>query len=385
MNTSLQVLDNVAESVNLELKKHEITEEMLVSLVDECKGLTVKGPDDREGLKKVREARVTLKYKRVEIEKIAKGLRDNANNFNKAVRAREIELISIIEPTEESLQAEEKRVADQAEALRQEAERKTAEKLQSRIDTLNKFGYVYDLLELQLMGEDRYNDIVKQADYEWREEQRILAEGRAAKQKADAEESERVRLERLELDKQRAEQEARERELQRIESERIEATRKEQEAIRLEREKLEEEKRAIEVAKEKERIRVKFLGENRGRALTSYGYHHIGEDLGLMDGDVFEGLLIHKRQLFEEEQRRIAVEKAESERIENERLIKVEHERQAALRPDKEKLIAYANALQYHLEDNMVFNSKEAAMIIGNASVFVKDAILLIKSEVSKL
>ena len=105
MTTDIQ-LSSLIES---ELQKFDVTSDSLRALVEPVKDLKISGLDDREGYIRVRESRLILKNKRVEIEKNGKALRDNAIKFQKAVIAREKELISILEPAEARLKDEERR------------------------------------------------------------------------------------------------------------------------------------------------------------------------------------------------------------------------------------------------------------------------------------
>ena len=74
---------------------------------------------DKWQMEVVRTERIKLKNARVHIEKLGKEMRDDANKFSKAVIAKEKELIALIEPEEDRLQAfEEEAKAQQIRAER---------------------------------------------------------------------------------------------------------------------------------------------------------------------------------------------------------------------------------------------------------------------------
>lgn len=80
--------------------------------------------------------RMVLKNKRVEIGKTGKAAREDATKFSQAVIAAEKELIAIISPEEERLQALQQAWDDAREAERAEAERIEAERIQKQKDAL---------------------------------------------------------------------------------------------------------------------------------------------------------------------------------------------------------------------------------------------------------
>lgn len=87
------------------IEKFDPTVAELQAIVEKTKGLTAIDLKDKLQLEVVRGSRIELKKKRVEIEKYAKSLRDNATAWSKKVSAKEKELIGIIEPEEERLKA----------------------------------------------------------------------------------------------------------------------------------------------------------------------------------------------------------------------------------------------------------------------------------------
>jgi len=118
----------------LDLEKFNPQKAELTKIVSEMKDLTIKGVDDKEGYLAVDTARKNLKAIRVKITKTGKDLRAEALSFQKAVIAKEKELVEIIEPTEKML-------ADQQEKIDNEKERiARMELLPSRKEKLATIG-----------------------------------------------------------------------------------------------------------------------------------------------------------------------------------------------------------------------------------------------------
>jgi hypothetical protein len=106
----------------------ESTKAQLVQLASETASLTRVDTDDN--LAAAKAARARLRTARTTIEKTGKAARDDANKFQKAVIAKERELVGVIQPEEERLaglvEAEERRREDAARAIREEEERRAA-------------------------------------------------------------------------------------------------------------------------------------------------------------------------------------------------------------------------------------------------------------------
>ena len=87
------------------LQKFDPTTAELTALVERTKGISADDLENPEQMKVVKESRQALQRARVNIEKKGKALREDALKFQKAVIAKEKELIAIIEPEEERLSA----------------------------------------------------------------------------------------------------------------------------------------------------------------------------------------------------------------------------------------------------------------------------------------
>jgi hypothetical protein len=332
MTTELSKIDQ-------ELVKNNVTEQVLAEL-QSLKSLTIKDVNDKEGYKKVYDARIQCKNTRVLAVKICKKGREEAIEEQRRWIAKEKEVVGKIEDVEAFLQAEQDRIDLEKEKIRQEEERKEQARIQARVDALAKFNYAADIYELKIMEEEQFKSLLIHAENEYNKEQERLAE--IERQKKEEEE----RLKRI-----AAEQEAERKRLDeqaaaiRAEQERIAREQEEREAaIRAEREKIEAEKRAIEEAKRRE-------AEEKKRH----------EEIEQARKEAAERARIEA----ESKAKREAEERAEAERK-----VKAELERQEALRPDKEKLIAFAGTITSLTPPEL--KSKEANKVMYEASVMIQ-------------
>jgi colicin import membrane protein len=294
MENSLQILDEKEAS--------------LIELREKYAGLKISGLQDKEGYLKVREGRLALKNARVQVEKDGKALRENAVKFQKAVLKREKELVNIISTTEIGLQQEEDNFNTLREQMRLEEERKKREFIQGRIDALSKFGHAVDVHALEIMEEEDFQALLGEAEAAWQKEQARLAELKAEEDRKRKEEEERMAKERAELERMRAEHQKREAELHAQQQAAKEAFEKQQRELKAQQEAIESERRKIEEEKRIEAAKKEAAERDR----------------------------------IEEQER---IEREAKEKEERERRAKEEVARQEALKPDKEKLLFFADLI----------------------------------------
>ena len=252
---------------------------------------------DEMGKKLVEEAKKTVKT----IDGHRKEVRDTLDGLKEKVR----------QPLTDWEDEEERRKA--------EVERIAQEKAQARVDALACVGVSLPFLQAKELSEDDFSAILKEATEAHKAEQdRIADEKRKADERAVALEKERqeeaakLASERAELEKKQAEENAR----QKAAWEKIEAEQKAEAArMKAERDKLEAERRAVEDTRREQEHR---------------------EAIELAKKEAAERAVQEAKERAEREAR----EKAEAELK-----AKDESERRAALRPDKEKLIEWANAI----------------------------------------
>ena len=270
--------------------------------------LTVKGLDDKDGLKAVHNARMIVKGVRVDVEKRRKELKADALEWGRKVDSEAKRIFAKIEPIETHLTTEEEKITKEQERIKAEAERQRQETAQSRCNAMARLGMSFPFQQALTISDAEFDTILTEAqafhDAERAriaEEQRAAAEKEEAERKAREEEAAKLAAERAEIERIRAEEDTK----RKVEEAKLQA----------EREKLEAERRKIDEAK-REQERQAELEKARKEAAEKAA------------------------QEAKERAEREAKEKAEAEER-----AKAEAARQEALKPDKEKLIAFAGAI----------------------------------------
>ena len=103
----------------MDLVKLTSAEQTLRALVAETETLTLTDVTDEAQVKIIKEKRIALRDARLSLNEIGKGMRADALAFQKGVIAKEKELIAIVEPEEERLQA----LEDKAKGYREMQDR----------------------------------------------------------------------------------------------------------------------------------------------------------------------------------------------------------------------------------------------------------------------
>jgi hypothetical protein len=298
--------------MSLDIEKFNPTVAELQRLVEESKSLTVSDFGDAEQIRAVKKHRLVLRDARVAITKTGKSLREDALKFQKAVIEKEKELVAIVEPEEERLQAFEDKAAALVEVKRREA------LLPARKAKLDEIKDGIEALDDQLltMDDEAFNTYYNGRIYEKNRKDREALE---ARERAVKEEEDRQRREK---EKAEAEERGRQQERERQEQ------RKKEEAERAEKEKSEaadRERREYE-AKQKARIdRVTALGltwlaDQQSYVLEDFNVGMV--DIKTLTDEQFDHII--KGIQAEMKKRREAKEEAERARVEKERLEKEE-------------------------------------------------------------
>lgn len=223
-----------------DIQKFDPTIADLQRMVENTKDITA---DTRIDI--IKESRIDFKKRRVQIEKYGKSLRDEANKFNKAVLAKENELIAIIEPEERRLEKIEK---DAEAKILIESRR---EKIPARRERLAAIGDGVEISDDDLLLMDannfeayvnlRVGDKLEKEKLEYEAEQkekdRVAREKLAADQKIMDDERKKLDEEREEIERQK----------QKLEDDRIAREKK------IEDDKKAREKEEADLAEEKER------------------------------------------------------------------------------------------------------------------------------------
>jgi DNA repair exonuclease SbcCD ATPase subunit len=323
-----EVIEVKNEMISTALQKFNLADAAILKMADEYLPLKTNGLKDAKAYTAVHEARMVVKGKRVEVEKKGKELRAEAIAFQKAVIAEEKRLIGLLSPIEEHLQAEEDKVENEKSRIKKEAEEKEAARIQARINVLFDYGCKFNGIHYYMDSLSLPVSRVKDApDEEFQEFCLKLQALIDAENDRKAEEEKKRKEEAERLAKIAAEQEVERQRLAAIAKEQTEKEAKikaEQEAERkklaAEQEAIERQKREIQAQKDREEADKKRKAELEAIAKAA----------------------AEKARIEEAERiKREAAEKAEQELLE-----KMKAERQEALKPDKEKLLAYADAIE---------------------------------------
>jgi hypothetical protein len=213
VSTELSLTDRAVAALGQ--KEHE---QELIALAESSK--TITAITNKAGYQQVHSARMALKARRVEIERLGKSARDDANKFAKAVIAEENRLIGLIRPEEQRLARMQE--AHDAEELRisvekAEAETRRVEALKARVEAIRclpddcwmksaaEIEATLNTAKAMAIGED-FQEFREQAQSALFSAIQSL-EGIHCKRLADDAEKEKLRLEREELVRLRAETE----------------------------------------------------------------------------------------------------------------------------------------------------------------------------------
>jgi len=329
--------------IEQELQKFDVVEAKLIELASNGKGLKIASPEDRTGIEAVKKARIAIKNERVRIEKKGKELRDQATKFNKAVLAKEKEYLAIIVPTEDELQAEEKRIADEQARIDREIVERKQRITYERLNSLSAVGFVIDYSRAEAMTDEVFNHELAEATAQFQAEQKRLAEQKEAQRV----EAERLAAEKLAMELQAAEQAKRQRELELA----AQKVRLEQEAVERERKQQIEHQEQLRLAAEhaeKDKIAAAEKAEaNRLAAI---------------------------------ETERFRIEKEIADKLEAKKQSDLKAKRKADLAPDKVKLIELAKSLDtYQLPKLKITEAEEVInnvrSLLGKVSVYINQQI----------
>ena len=281
-------------------------------IIEQSRRIVVTDAADKLNVKLARECRLELRSIRIASDKLRKSLKEDSLRRGKAIDGFHNILLHLVEPEEQRLEEQEKF------AERQEAERKAEikRKREGALSLYNVDTTFYALAEMspeafaQLLENSRLAHGARLAAAKKAEEDRI------AREKAEAEERERVRLENERLKREAFEAAKREEEERKkraeVEKKALEERRAAEEAARKERLALEEKAR-----KEREAIEAKARAEREAAELAAK-----------KEREAREKIEVELRAREEAERQRVEEEKREAKR--------------AAMAPDSEKIASIA-------------------------------------------
>lgn len=311
-----------------------IADEKIAEWREEFMPLAITDINDSRTLQVVHDARMVIKNTRVAVEKKRKELKADALKYGQIVDGEARRITALLLPIEEHLAGEEDRVTFERERIRLEKAEVARAATQARVDALAAVSCVVSFTDAQLLTEDGFKAKLTEATEAHRIEQERLAAVEAERLRLQAEEdarrkaeAEKLAAERAELDRIRAAQEA---EAAKLAAERQRIADEEADRVRA----AEVDKARLEAA-EKARI------ETEQRL---------------------------KREA-DEAKARADAEAAERARLE-------------ALRPDREKLLAFAAAIEAVPPPAV---SKESMKAATQAIVAVTSAVQAIRKSASAL
>ncbi|UXO94082.1 hypothetical protein Pan5_40 [Pseudanabaena phage Pan5] len=327
------------EEIQTGVVKMNVTDTEIAKMKAEFLPLAINGIDDKAGFKRVYDARQEVKRTRVSLTKYAKGLREDAQEWVKRVIAEEKRVVGELTIIEDHLQSEEDKIEAEKARIKAEEEAKEAKRIQDRIDALAAYGFQIDYTTIKSIDDQTFNSVLENAKAEHAKE----LERKAEEERQRLAEEARLKAEREELERLR--QQAAE--AQRIIDEKNEQIRKEQEAkeaaLRAEQERIEAEKKAAEAERQR-----------------------------LIDEKKRQEELEAAKLKAAEEARLKAIEdaKIESARLEQEKKLREESAaRELALRPDKEKLQAFANKIGSLIDFEV--KDEKAQLIVNDIAVMI--------------
>jgi len=307
----------VAEQSGLEKSKVEVLLQnfnkhfsQAKDIVSRVKGIEVTDVSQIQIIQQAREARLSLKNIRVDVENTRRGLKEQSLREGKAIDGIANIIKALIIPVEEHLEKQEKFIELKEAKVK-------AEQLADRVLRLSKYVQDISLYNLNDMNDQAFDNLLassKKAYDDQKEAERKAEEDKIAKEKEDKKENERIKLENEKLKKEREENEKK-------------------------------------LAKERE-LKEKELADERKKA----------EDERLKQ----EAKLKKEREENEKLEKKIREEKEANERALAE---EEEKKRKALLAPDKTKLIEFSNILEKLEVPNV--QSREAGRVIDEAQLMI--------------
>lgn len=316
--------------------KYNVNKAQIAKMSDIYLKLTISDIESKEEFAQVHSARMTMVSHRTSINKLRLSTNLDAQDFIKKNNKDAQELISLMEPIETHLSAQEKLVTDEQKRKEEEAEALEKKLINKRVSALFDIGINMPFFDVAMLSDDAYSVLLSEATEKYlAEKDRIAAEELARKIEAERLEAEAKRLRKIQ-----EEQEAERKKKLASQEAKLEEIRLSQEKVAQDianKEKaLRKREQAIEDAKRKEQEKVARLAFEEQAKIQA-----------AKDADA-----------------KIAQEKKEDA----DRLIaeELEKKRQVEIAPDREKLIVLAMTIRQIISPPAIKN-KIAQEIVENA------------------
>lgn len=247
-----------------EVKRYNIADAAIEQYKKEFKKLKIKGIDDKEGYKKVKEAWQTVRGKRLEVSAKHKDIKEDYLKIARAIDGEKNRLTELLEPLEDELKGKMDAIDEAKEAEKLRKAKEEEDRLNLRVEKLCELGatmqqgyyrlgdtIAMDIATLRSMTDEQYTSLHSAASL------------KAAEIKADQEKKDKEKKDEQDrMDKQREEQAATQKRLK-----------DQQDELDRQKKQLEEQQRqAAQAIKDARRGRVLALGLNEGKDYFSKSY-----------------------------------------------------------------------------------------------------------------
>lgn len=299
-----------------------VDETAIAKVRDQFMSLKINGVKDTKGYEAVHAARMQMVRFRTTVEKQRKDYKAAALEYGRSVDGAAKRIASQLEPIEKHLADQEDAYEAEKERIKREAEEAKQRAVQARLDKLSAVGANINALVVGALGEPEFAELLaeKTAAWEFQKEQEARAAEEKRQQEAAEAEARRLEGERLAQERKALE------ERQRVENERIAA---ENERLAAERRKLDEQREAAEAESRRLEAERNRLAEEEAARVRAAEVERQKAEAAERSRLETEARL--QREAEEKRQQEAA---AEQERV-----------RLEALRPDRDKLSAVADAV----------------------------------------
>lgn len=304
-----------------EILKDYIDEDRNLVITD--KSIKVTSEDDIAAMAEAREKRLTLMRVRTGVEKKRKELGEGYYKTYKAINDIATYIKDPIKPVEDYLESQEKfaeiKAAERAAKLKAE-----------RLERLAQFTDDTSMYNFESMNDEQFDSLI--TTLKAQKDAELAAAKKAEEERLEAIEAEKKRQAEIEAENARLKKEAEERE----------------KAVAAERAKLQAETEKREAAERAERERIQAENEKK-----------LAAERAMADEER------KKREALEAERRASDAEEARKKAAVE------EAERQALLAPDKEKIVAFANALSVLRSQAPTVKSQEAQELLNSVDTAI--------------
>lgn len=196
-------------SIESKLREFSISDAAIAKMAEDFLPLVIAGIDDADGFKKVHDARMIVKSKRVEVEKVRKALKEDALKYGRLVDGEAKRITELLDPIETHLKQQEDTYNAEKERIRNAARLKAEAEARAKAEAEAARLRAEHEAEAERLRIERAKIEAERAAIEAdcrkiEAEQRRLAEAEAARRRA--EEVERAKAESAERAKRETEE-----------------------------------------------------------------------------------------------------------------------------------------------------------------------------------